>query len=85
MEHLHTDPLLSITEGFFDRQRNGEILPPGKTNAKDITPVEEPTQVSLKELVQLYNSADLTTQIDFVKLLTTHDRDKIQYALKGTV
>ena len=83
MKPTHTDPLTSITEGFFNK-RTEEVLPPGETKAKDVTPVEEPAQITLKDVITAYNSADLTTQIDFIKLLVKHDLEKIHYALKGT-
>lgn len=82
MNPTHTDPLFSITEGIFNKNKNvldAEEMP----DAKDITPTEEPKQTSLRDVVMAYNSADLHTQLEFVKLLAIHDLDKLQYALKG--
>ena len=75
---------LASKKAEMDKKRKEEVLPPGETKAKDITPVEEPTQTSLRDVITAYNSADLTTQIDFIKLLVKHDLEKIHYALKGT-
>ena len=83
MKPTHTDPLISITEGFFFKNKE-EILPPGKTNAKDVTPTEESSHATLRDIITVYNSVDVTTQVDFIKLLVKHDLEKIHYALKGT-